>query len=146
MCRDQSRYVPSQWETLLHCNDVSYWLGACIRRLFPACFFLFFLLFDRNSYMLEVVTAVRFGTKVTVTLFIPHHYEKYLGWFEASCILGLAKCTHFLKGYMTRVTKYQAADTLLATRKVLLCCIDMLLCTALMINTVHTQYLVVIYL
>ena len=27
-CRDQSRYVPSQWETSLQCNDVSYWLGA----------------------------------------------------------------------------------------------------------------------
>ena len=26
--RDQSRYVPSQWETLLHCNTVSHWLGA----------------------------------------------------------------------------------------------------------------------
>ena len=26
--RDQSRYAPSQWETLLHCNDVSHWLGA----------------------------------------------------------------------------------------------------------------------
>ena len=26
--RDQSRYVPSQWETSLHCNDVSHWLGA----------------------------------------------------------------------------------------------------------------------
>ena len=23
--RDQSRCVPSQWETWLHCNDVSYW-------------------------------------------------------------------------------------------------------------------------
>ena len=28
--RDQSRSVPSQWETLLHCNDVSHWLGAYI--------------------------------------------------------------------------------------------------------------------
>ena len=26
--RDQSRYAPSQWETALHCNDVSHWLGA----------------------------------------------------------------------------------------------------------------------
>ena len=26
--RDQSRYVPSLWETSLHCNDVSHWLGA----------------------------------------------------------------------------------------------------------------------
>ena len=25
---DQSRYAPSQWETLLQCNDVSHWLGA----------------------------------------------------------------------------------------------------------------------
>ena len=25
---DQSRYLSSQWETLLHCNDVSHWLGA----------------------------------------------------------------------------------------------------------------------
>ena len=28
--RDQFRYAPSQWETSLHCNDVSHWLGACI--------------------------------------------------------------------------------------------------------------------
>ena len=26
--RDQSRYVPSQWETLLQCNDISHWLGT----------------------------------------------------------------------------------------------------------------------
>ena len=26
--RDQYRYAPSQRETALHCNDVSYWLGA----------------------------------------------------------------------------------------------------------------------
>ena len=26
--RDQPIYVPSQWKTLLHCNDVSHWLGA----------------------------------------------------------------------------------------------------------------------
>ena len=26
--RDQSRYAPSQWETSLHCNDVSHWLGT----------------------------------------------------------------------------------------------------------------------
>ena len=26
--RDQSRYAPSQWETLLQCYDVSHWLGA----------------------------------------------------------------------------------------------------------------------
>ena len=26
--RDQPRYAPSQWETALHCNDISHWLGA----------------------------------------------------------------------------------------------------------------------
>ena len=26
-CWDQSRYAPSQWETSLHCNDVSHWLS-----------------------------------------------------------------------------------------------------------------------
>ena len=26
--RDQSSYAPSQWETSLHCNDGSHWLGA----------------------------------------------------------------------------------------------------------------------
>ena len=26
--RDQSRYAPSQWETSVHCNNVSHWLGA----------------------------------------------------------------------------------------------------------------------
>ena len=26
--RDQSRYVPSQWETSLHCNNISHWLGT----------------------------------------------------------------------------------------------------------------------
>ena len=26
--RDQSRYASSQWETSLHCNDISHWLGA----------------------------------------------------------------------------------------------------------------------
>ena len=27
-CRDLSVDVPSQWETTLHCNVISYWLGA----------------------------------------------------------------------------------------------------------------------
>ena len=27
-CRNQSRYAPSQSETLLQCNDISHWLGA----------------------------------------------------------------------------------------------------------------------
>ena len=31
-CRNQSRYVPSQWETSLQCNDVSHWLGAYLNR------------------------------------------------------------------------------------------------------------------
>ena len=27
---DQSRYVPSQWEMSLQCNNVSHWLGVCL--------------------------------------------------------------------------------------------------------------------
>ena len=27
--RADSRFAPSQWETVLLCNDVSHWLGAC---------------------------------------------------------------------------------------------------------------------
>ena len=30
--RDQSSYAPSQWETSLHCNDGSHWLGAYLDR------------------------------------------------------------------------------------------------------------------
>ena len=30
--RDQSSYEGSQWETSLHCNDVSHWLGAYLGR------------------------------------------------------------------------------------------------------------------
>ena len=26
--RDQSSYAPSQWESSLHCNNISHWLGA----------------------------------------------------------------------------------------------------------------------
>ena len=40
-CRDQSRCAASQWETLLHCNDVSHWLGAYLDWsliLFMFCF------------------------------------------------------------------------------------------------------------
>ena len=28
--RADSRFVPNQWETALHCNDVSHWLGASL--------------------------------------------------------------------------------------------------------------------
>ena len=28
--RADSRFAPSQWETVLHCNDVSHWLGASL--------------------------------------------------------------------------------------------------------------------
>ena len=30
--RDQSRYAPIQWETVLHCNDISHWLGTYLDR------------------------------------------------------------------------------------------------------------------
>ena len=30
--RDRARYAPSQWETSLHCNDVSHWLAAHLDR------------------------------------------------------------------------------------------------------------------
>ena len=30
VCRDASRFVASQWETALLCNDVSHWLGASL--------------------------------------------------------------------------------------------------------------------
>ena len=29
-CRADSRFAPSQWETALHCNDASHWLGASL--------------------------------------------------------------------------------------------------------------------
>ena len=32
LSRDQSSYAPSQWETSLHCNNVSHWLGAYLDR------------------------------------------------------------------------------------------------------------------
>ena len=28
--KDDSRFAPSQWETVLLCNDVSHWLGASL--------------------------------------------------------------------------------------------------------------------
>ena len=40
-CRDQSRCAASQWQTSLHCNDVSHWLGAYLDWsliLFMFCF------------------------------------------------------------------------------------------------------------
>ena len=40
VCRADSRFVPSQWETALLCNDVSHWLGANLEsalRMLPAC-------------------------------------------------------------------------------------------------------------
>ena len=36
--RADSRFAPSQWETALHCNDVSHWLGASLESaLFRLC-------------------------------------------------------------------------------------------------------------
>ena len=35
--RDQSRYVPSPWETSLQCNDVSHWLGAYLDWSLQVC-------------------------------------------------------------------------------------------------------------
>ena len=34
---DQSRYAPSQWETSLHCNDVSHWLGTYLNWSLQFC-------------------------------------------------------------------------------------------------------------
>ena len=34
-CRADSRFAPSQWETSLHCNDVSHWLGASLESVLP---------------------------------------------------------------------------------------------------------------
>ena len=33
--RADSRFVPSQWETVLLCNDVSHWLGASLESTLP---------------------------------------------------------------------------------------------------------------
>ena len=30
VCRADSRFASSQWETALHCNDASHWLGASV--------------------------------------------------------------------------------------------------------------------
>ena len=38
-CRDQSRYAPNQWETSLHCNDVSHWLGVYLDWSLVSCLF-----------------------------------------------------------------------------------------------------------
>ena len=38
LCRDQSKYASSQWETLLHCNDVSHWLVAYLDWSLFMCF------------------------------------------------------------------------------------------------------------
>ena len=35
--RVDSRFVPSQWEMALHCNDVSHWLGASLESALISC-------------------------------------------------------------------------------------------------------------
>ena len=53
-CWDQSRYAPSQWETSLHCNGVSHWLGAYVGWSLP------WLLSSRvNNYKAHVMTFHR---------------------------------------------------------------------------------------
>ena len=39
-CRDHFVDVPSQWETALHCNAVSHWLGAYIESSLPVIYIL----------------------------------------------------------------------------------------------------------
>ena len=36
LSRDHFVYAPSQWETMLHYNVVSHWLGTCIERSLPS--------------------------------------------------------------------------------------------------------------
>ena len=43
--RDQSRYAPSRWETSLHCNDISHWLGA-------------YLLVDWSLHQLKMLISI----------------------------------------------------------------------------------------
>ena len=40
--RDQSRYVPSQWETSLQCNDISHWLGEHLDWSLRLCWWWYF--------------------------------------------------------------------------------------------------------
>ena len=48
--RDHVEHVPSQWETTLHCNVVSHWLGAYTKRSLICLHFLSFL----NSYVTQI--------------------------------------------------------------------------------------------
>ena len=51
VCRADSRFAPSQWETALLCNDVSHWLGANLESA---------LCLDRQGYI-EYITCYSGG-------------------------------------------------------------------------------------
>ena len=50
ICRDHFVYVPSQWETTLHCNVVSHWLGAYTERS-PMCTSVWLCLHGVHRYL-----------------------------------------------------------------------------------------------
>ena len=69
--RDQSRYAPSQWETSLHCNDVSQWLGAYLDwSLF--CFVLFFKLTVVGYNGIEFGKILLFSSWIIITPVYPN--------------------------------------------------------------------------
>ena len=77
--RADPRFVPSQWETALLCNDISHWLGAILESALFLIFWCFFLLAATKQlykwYFPSVRPSVRLSGRLSVTPFSPcsHH-------------------------------------------------------------------------
>ena len=68
--RDQSRYVPNQWESSLHCNDVSHWLSAYLN--WSCCI-------EISSFMMWFLRAIWIISwtadhKIMLTYLCCHHW------------------------------------------------------------------------
>ena len=73
--RDDSRFVPSQWETVLLCNGVSHWLGASLEWALDVVFAtqtLYQQVHKRYSYVNnDIIHAIVFHSKVCRVQFPP---------------------------------------------------------------------------
>ena len=88
MCRADSRFAPSQWETALLCNDVSHWLGASLE----SALHVWFKTIDDRSWVLglpHLMFTLHYGVSVLRTLQKIRALSQYkddLSWYGDSYI------------------------------------------------------------
>ena len=116
--RPDSRFVPSQWETALLCNDVSHWLGANLESVLHTlllCLVLLWLIFFPGCHPIHLpitlrVTSQALGNHITSyvsnTAFVSHS-TLVLSFYIVLTLFIIMKSTWWFAGGMVAPSHLQ---------------------------------------